>query len=72
MAWVALVFAGLFKIVRAFAMKAQEGVTRPLPTEIMTVALLVSFPLLADAIWTGIGTAGSLAAGLILSGIVLM
>jgi quaternary ammonium compound-resistance protein SugE len=100
MAWVTLFLAGLFEIVWAFAMKSSEGFTRPLPTVVMTVTMLLSFALLAHAmrvlplgtayaVWTGIGAVGSflvgllvlgepatalrmLAAGLILSGIVLM
>lgn len=100
MAWVSLLFAGLFEIVWAYCMKASEGFTRPWPTAIMAVTMLLSFALLAQAmrvlplgtayaIWTGIGALGSfgvgllvlgepatalrlVAAGLILSGIVLL
>lgn len=100
MAWVTLFLAGLFEIVWAYAMKASEGFTRPMPTVIMAVTMLLSFALLAHAmrvlplgtayaVWTGIGAVGSflvgllvlgepatalrmVAAGLILSGIVLM
>jgi quaternary ammonium compound-resistance protein SugE len=100
MAWVTLLLAGLFEIVWAYAMKASEGFTRPVPTVIMAVTMLLSFALLAHAmrvlplgtayaVWTGIGAIGSfvvglvvlgepatalrmLAAGMILSGIVLM
>jgi quaternary ammonium compound-resistance protein SugE len=100
MAWVSLLFAGVFEIVWAYCMKASEGFTKPWPTAIMAVTMLLSFVLLAQAmrvlplgtayaIWTGIGALGSfvvgllvlgepatalrmVAAGLILSGIVLM
>ncbi|WP_374646722.1 multidrug efflux SMR transporter [Tabrizicola sp.] len=100
MAWVTLLLAGIFEIVWAYAMKASEGFTRPWPTAVMAVTMLLSFVLLAHAmrvlplgtayaIWTGIGALGSfmvgllvlgepatalrmVAAGLILSGIVLL
>lgn len=100
MAWVYLFLAGLLEIVWAYAMKASAGFTRPWPTGVMLVSMVLSFALLAQAmrvlplgtayaIWTGIGALGAfgvglvllgepatllriLAAGLILSGIVLM
>lgn len=100
MAWVSLVFAGIFEIVWAWAMKASDGFTKPLPVVVMLVTMALSFALLAHAmrvlplgtayaIWTGIGALGSfgvgilvlgepatamrmVAAGLILSGIVLL
>lgn len=100
MAWVSLVFAGIFEIVWAWAMKASDGFTKPVAVVVMLVTMGLSFALLANAmrvlplgtayaIWTGIGALGSfavgilvlgepatalrmLAAGLILSGIVLM
>lgn len=99
-AWIALVFAGLFEIVWASAMKHSNGFTRLWPSIITGVGMLVSFGLLASAmrvlplgtaytIWTGIGAIGAfvvgimvfgeamtamrlLAAGLIVSGLVLM
>ena len=78
MAWASLFLAGVFEIVWASAMKASDGFTRPWPVVLMVVTMALSFALLAYAmrvlplgtayaIWTGIG-----AAGLILSGIVLM
>lgn len=100
MAWITLLLAGIFEIVWAYAMKASEGFTRPWPTAVMAVTMLLSFALLAHAmrvlplgtayaVWTGIGALGSfmvgllvlgepatalrlVAAGLILSGIVLL
>lgn len=100
MAWITLLLAGIFEIVWAYAMKVSEGFTRPWPTAVMAVTMLLSFALLAHAmrvlplgtayaVWTGIGALGSfmvgllvlgepatalrmLAAGLILSGIVLL
>lgn len=75
MAWVALVFAGMFEIVWATAMKQSEGFTRPLPTTVMVVAMLLSFGLLAWSmkvlplgtaytIWTGIGALGAFIIGI--------
>ncbi|MBD8701976.1 multidrug efflux SMR transporter [Sphingomonas sp. CFBP 13714] len=100
MAWIALVFAGLFEIVWASAMKQSHGFTRFWPSIITGVGMLVSFGLFASAmrvlplgtaytIWTGIGAVDAfvvgimifgeamtamrlLAAGLIVSGLVLM
>jgi quaternary ammonium compound-resistance protein SugE len=74
MAWVALFFAGLFEIVWATAMKQSAGFTRPLPTMVMAVAMLLSFGLLARSmrvlplgtaytIWTGIGAIGAFIIG---------
>ncbi|AUX90361.1 MULTISPECIES: quaternary ammonium compound efflux SMR transporter SugE [Acinetobacter] len=100
MAWIILVFAGLFEIVWAYSMKLSEGFTKLTPSIFTIVFMVLSFVLLAYAmrtlplgtaytIWTGIGAVGSflvgvivlgepasamrmLAAGLIISGLVLM
>ncbi|KHL25176.1 hypothetical protein PK98_14100 [Croceibacterium mercuriale] len=75
MAWIALLFAGLFEIVWATAMKQSDGFTRPLPTILMVVAMLFSFGLLAWSlkvlplgtaytIWTGIGAVGAFIIGI--------
>lgn len=74
MAWLTLVLAGLFEIVWAFAMKQSDGFTRPVPTAVMAVAMLLSFGLLAWSmrvlplgtaytIWTGIGAVGAFVVG---------
>ena len=79
MAWVVLVLAGLFEIVWAYAMKQSDGFSRPVPTAIMAVAMLLSFGLLAWAIrvlplgtaytiWTGIGAVGAFLVGIALLG----
>lgn len=100
MAWIYLLFAGLFEIVWATSMKLSDGFSKPLYTVITLVAMVVSFGLLsfsmktlplgtAYTIWTGIGAIGAFvvgmiwmgdsvswmrffAAGLIVSGLVLM
>ena len=100
MAWLHLFFAGLLEVAWAFGLKQSHGFTRLAPTLFTLVTMAGSFTLLAlamrslplgtaYAIWTGIGTLGAFAlgvmllgeaatpmrlaaAGLILSGIVLM
>jgi quaternary ammonium compound-resistance protein SugE len=78
-AWLVLFLAGLFEIVWAVAMKLSNGFTRPLPTIIMVVAMILSFALLAFSmrvlplgtaytIWTGIGAVGAFLVGIALLG----
>lgn len=75
MAWVYLIVAGIFEIIWSFAMKLSEGFSKPVPTMIMVVTMLVSFGLLslsmkslplgtAYTIWTGIGALGAFAVGI--------
>ncbi len=77
MAWTALFFAGLFEIVWAVGMKYTDGFTRLWPTVGTFAAMGVSVVLLgfamktlplgtAYAVWTGIGTAGTVIVGMIL------
>ena len=77
MAWAALFFAGLFEIVWAVGMKYTDGFTRLWPTIGTFAAMVVSVLLLgfamktlplgtAYAVWTGIGTAGTVIVGMIL------
>lgn len=79
MAWVVLVLAGLFEIVWASAMKLSDGFSRPIPTMIMAVTMLLSFGLLALSmktlplgtaytIWTGIGAIGAFIVGIVFFG----
>ncbi|WP_029012323.1 quaternary ammonium compound efflux SMR transporter SugE [Niveispirillum irakense] len=79
MAWLYLFLAGLLEIVWALGLKYTEGFTRPLPTAITVVAMLGSIGLLgmalkslplgtAYAIWTGIGTVGTVIAGILFLG----
>lgn len=74
MAWILLLFAGLFEIVWAFLMKASEGFTKPWPTVGTIAFMIVSFGLLsmsmkslplgtAYAVWTGIGAVGAFVVG---------
>jgi len=79
MAWMMLLVAGIFEVVWAFAMKASQGFTRPLPTIVMLVAMLASFGLLTVAmrtiplgtaypVWTGIGAVGAFVVGVVMLG----
>lgn len=79
MAWVALIFAGLFEIVWASAMKQSHGFTRLWPSVTTAAGMLISFGLLAWAmrilplgtaytIWTGIGAIGAFVVGITVFG----
>lgn len=79
MAWFVLIVAGLFEVVWAFAMKQSDGFTRPWPTTVMVVAMLLSFGLLAWSmrvlplgtaytVWTGIGAVGAFLVGIAVLG----
>lgn len=79
MAWVYLIFAGLFEIVWATAMKLSDGFSKPLYTIITIATMIVSFWLLSLAmktlplgtaytIWTGIGAIGAFVVGIIWMG----
>jgi quaternary ammonium compound-resistance protein SugE len=79
MAWIVLVFAGLFEVVWASAMKQSDGFTRLWPTLITLGAMLVSFGLLswsmrllplgtAYTVWTGIGAIGAFLFGVVALG----
>lgn len=76
MAWVYLFAAGLLEIVWAIGLKYSEGFTRPGPSAITLVALVASLLLLAlalkglpigtaYAVWTGIGTLGTVIFGIV-------
>jgi len=79
MPWTYLTLAGLFEIGWAIGLKYTEGFTRPLPTLLTIGAMLASIGLLglamktlpvgtAYAVWTGIGTVGTVILGVILLG----
>ncbi|AYJ85970.1 QacE family quaternary ammonium compound efflux SMR transporter [Sphingomonas paeninsulae] len=79
MAWISLIFAGLFEIVWATAMKQSQGFIRIWPSIITIVGMLISFGLLswsmrtlplgtAYTIWTGIGAVGAFIIGIFLLG----
>mgnify|MGYP003510345365 CR=1 FL=1 len=77
MAWVILFVAGLTEVGWAVGLKYTEGFTRPLASALTIVAMIASLWLLglavrtlplgtAYAIWTGIGTVGTAALGVVL------
>lgn len=79
MAWFALFVAGLFEIGWAVGLKYTEGFTRLTPTVLTAASMLASILLLglalrtlplgtAYAIWTGIGTIGTVAFGILVDG----
>ena len=79
MAWLALVISGILEAVWALALSRSEGFTRPVPTVIFGVALLLSMTGLGYAlrtipigtgyaVWVGIGVAGTAAAGMAVFG----
>jgi quaternary ammonium compound-resistance protein SugE len=79
MAWVVLFVAGLFEIGWAIGLKYTDGFTRPWPTLWTAIAMVVSVVLLglamrtlpvgtAYAVWTGIGSVGTVILGILLFG----
>ena len=79
MAWILLIFAGLFEIVWATAMKQSYGFSRLWPSIITVIGMIVSFGLLTWAmrtlplgtaymIWTGIGAVGAFVIGMLFFG----
>lgn len=79
MAWVVLVFSGIFEIVWAYSMKLSEGFTKLGPSLVTLFFMILSFGLLAYAmktlplgtaytIWTGIGAIGSFLVGIFILG----
>ena len=79
MLWFMLVLAGLFEMGWAVGLKYTHGFTRLWPSVGTVAAMVASFLLLAHAmrtlpvgtayaVWTGIGTAGDIIAGVFLFG----
>ncbi|MGU0886695.1 quaternary ammonium compound efflux SMR transporter SugE [Pseudomonas aeruginosa] len=79
MSWIILFFAGLFEVGWAIGLKYTEGFSKPLPTVLTVLAMLVSLGLLglamkhlplgtAYAVWTGVGAVGTVIAGIVLFG----
>lgn len=77
MSWTLLALAGLFEIGWAIGLKYTAGFTKPLPTALTAAAMVISVVLLgmavkslpmgtAYAVWTGIGTVGTVILGIIL------
>ncbi|MFL4988595.1 MAG: quaternary ammonium compound efflux SMR transporter SugE [Microvirga sp.] len=79
MAWVYLFFAGLFEVGWAVGLKFTAGFTRLVPSLLTLAAMIASLGLLglalkmlplgtAYAVWTGIGTIGTVILGIALFG----
>ena len=79
MAWMLLVVAGLLEVAWAVSMKLSRGWSRPVPSVVTMVCMVVSFALLARAmrdlpagtayaVWTGIGAAGVAVVGMVALG----
>lgn len=79
MAWIYLFAAGLFEIGWAAGLKFTQGFTRPIPTVLTLASMATSVALLGlalkslplgtgYAIWTGIGTVGTVIFGIIVFG----
>ena len=77
MAWLILFVAGLTEVGWAVGLKYTQGFTRPMPTALTVIAMVLSLWLLglavrtlplgtAYAIWTGIGTVGTVIVGILL------
>ncbi|MEX2643762.1 MAG: quaternary ammonium compound efflux SMR transporter SugE [Acetobacterales bacterium] len=79
MGWLWLFMAGLFEIGWAVGLKYTDGFSRWLPTALTLAAMVVSVALLglalktlplgtAYAVWTGIGSVGTVILGILLFG----
>lgn len=77
MAWFHLVIAGIFEVAWAIGLKYTNGFTRPWPSVLTVLAMIVSFAFLSQAlkaipvgtgyaVWTGIGAAGTAIMGIVL------
>ncbi len=77
MKWIFLLIAGLFEISWAVGLKLSHGFTQIIPSVITVICMILSFYFLAlslknlplgtaYAIWTGIGTLGTVIFGIIL------
>jgi len=75
--WIILVAAGLCEVAWAVGLKLTEGFTKPVPSVLTIVALVVSIWLLAlaartlpigtaYAVWVGIGATGAAILGIVL------
>ncbi len=79
MPWTLLFFAGLFEVAWAIGLKYTDGFSKLVPSALTVGAMVVSVVLLglamkhlpvgtAYAVWTGIGTVGTVILGIVLMG----
>lgn len=77
MKWLVLVIAGIFEVCWAVGLKYSEGFTKLVPSVLTVIGMIASFYFLsvalkelplgtAYAIWTGIGTIGTVILGVFL------
>ena len=77
MEWIYLLIAGIFEVSWAIGLKYSQGLTKPVISVITVILMIASFYFLslslkrlplgtAYAIWTGIGTVGTVILGIIL------
>ncbi|AWK52843.1 quaternary ammonium compound-resistance protein SugE [Clostridium beijerinckii] len=77
MKWIYLVIAGVFEVGWAIGLKYSQGFTKTMPSILTLIGMIASFYFLslsiktlpigtAYAIWTGIGTVGTVILGIIL------
>jgi quaternary ammonium compound-resistance protein SugE len=77
MAWILLIIAGLLEAGWAIGLKYTEGFSKPLPSVLTIMGIVVSMVLLAQAartlpigtayaVWVGIGAAGAAILGMLL------
>ncbi len=77
MAWLLLIIAGILEIVWVVALKMSDNFSKLIPSAVMVVSIVSSFLLLnlsirslpigvAYAVWTGMGAAGAVLAGIVL------
>jgi quaternary ammonium compound-resistance protein SugE len=79
MPWTLLLIAGLFEVAWAVGLKYTDGFSKPVPSALTVAAMVASVVLLglamkqlpvgtAYAVWTGIGTVGTVILGIVLMG----
>jgi quaternary ammonium compound-resistance protein SugE len=79
MHWTLLFIAGLFEVAWAVGLKYTDGFTKLVPTVLTVAAMIASVALLglamkqlpvgtAYAVWTGVGTVGTVILGIVLLG----
>ncbi len=79
MAWAYVLIAGILEVVWSFSLKASHGFTKPLPSVLTVVFMILSFVVLAQgmkslplgtayAVWTGIGAVGAALVGIVVLG----
>lgn len=77
MSWTYLLIAAVFEVGWAVGLEYTQGFTRPVPSVLTVIAMIISMGLLAQAVktlpigtayavWTGIGAVGTAIAGIIL------